>query len=277
MKRIGIAAMAAAAIGLAGLAASSVAAAAGSPEYLACGKAAKNKETKKYTGKYTNKACSEESLTSEGKYERVAETKFPIKTKAKFGETKIYLYNPPEHKIEAEVPCEKGAATGTINDSREETVTLSYSGCKVPPTGKFPGPCNSPGEKPGVVVSKPLTTKLVWLDEEETVPGIVVSPTEPGGVFEEVECLVGHVMVKQTGSILAKIGPVGEVVKTLTATFTASPTTGEPEFGAYYEGATKTEVKLFSEIHAPDGIEEEAVPTSETSAIPEKDGKVLIG
>ena len=52
----------------------------------------------------------------------MAETKFPIKTKAKFGETKIYLYNPPEHKVEAEVPCEKGAATGAINNSREETV-----------------------------------------------------------------------------------------------------------------------------------------------------------
>ena len=117
----------------------------------------------------------------------------------------------------------------------------------------------------------------MWLDEEETVPGMVVSPTEPGGVFEEVDCLVGHVTVKQTGAILAKLDPVGEVAKVLTATFTASPTTGEPEFGAYYEGATKTEVKLFSEIHAPDGIEEEAVPTSETSTIPEKDGKVLIG
>ena len=123
MKRIGIVAMVAAAIGLAALAASSVAAAAGSPEFLACGKAPKNKETKKYTGKYTNKACSEVSLTSEGKYERVAETKFPVKTKAKFGETKIYLYNPPEHKAEAEVPCEKGSATGTITNSRPKRLS----------------------------------------------------------------------------------------------------------------------------------------------------------
>ena len=129
MKRIGIVAMVAAAIGLAALAASSVAAAAGSPEFLACGKAPKNKETKKYTGKYANKACSEVSLTNEGKYERVAETKFPVKTKAKFGETKIYLYNPPEHKAEAEVPCEKGSATGAINNSTEENLVLTYTGC----------------------------------------------------------------------------------------------------------------------------------------------------
>lgn len=273
MKRIGIGGVLAAVIALAALSASSVAAAA-NPEYLGCGKAAK--VNKKYTGKYADKTCSEVSLTNEGKYERVA-AKFPIKTKSKFGETKIYLYNPVEHKIEAEVPCEKGAESGTINNSREQTLTLTYSGCKVPPSGKFPGPCNTPGQKPGVVVTKPLATKLVWLDELETEPGILVTPAEPGGVFEEVVCLVGKVQVKQTGALLARIAPDGELTKLLTATFTASPTTGEPELGGYWEGGLRTEVKLFSEIHAPGGIEEENVPTSETSTIPQKSGKVLIG
>jgi hypothetical protein len=275
MKRISICGVLATAIALAALSAPTVAAAAGGPEYLACGKA--KKVNKKYTGHYGNKTCTEVSLTNEGKYERTA-AKFPIKTKSKFGKTTIYLYNPMEHKAETEVPCEAGSESGTITASREQTLTMIYSGCTVPPSGKFPGPCNSPGEKSGVVVTKPLATKLVWLDEAETMPGILVSPAEPGGVFEEVLCLSGKVKVKQTGSLLAKLTPAGELTKLITATFTASPTTGEPEFGSYWEGGTATEVKLFSELKAEKfGIDYPAVPTSETSTIPQKSGKVLIG
>ncbi|HTY96988.1 MAG TPA: hypothetical protein VMB91_08105 [Solirubrobacteraceae bacterium] len=281
MKRIGIVAMVAAAIGLAALAASSVAAAAGSPEYLACGKAAKSKETKKYTGHYSNKECSEVSATNEGKYERVASTKFPVKTKAKFGETTIYLYNPLEHKTVSEVPCKTGAASGTINNATEGTVTLTYKGCNVPEKFKngekaqFAGACNSPGKKKEEVVTEQLTTKLVWLDEAETVPGVILEPTTPGGTFESVECLAGIVKVRQYGSILADLTPAGSLPKVLTATLNANTETGEPEFGSYWSSGTQTEVKLLSEIHAPN-IEEPGVPTSEVSAIPLKDGKVLV-
>jgi hypothetical protein len=275
MKRTRMGAALAAVIALAALAATSVAAAAGSPEYLACGKAAK--VNKKYTGKYTNSGCTETSATSEGKYERQAPKKFPIKTKSKFGETKIYLYNPLEHKKRSEVPCEKGSETGTINNSQEQTLTLTYTGCIVPKTGEFPGPCNSPGQKPGVVVTEPLVSKLVWLDEAETVPGIEISPATPGGVFEEVRCLVGNIEVKQTGSLLAKIAPIGEVTKLLTATLNADPTTGEPELAGYWEGGLETTAGLSSEIHGPNGLDYPAVPTSEVSTIPQKTGKVLIG
>lgn len=274
MKRIGIGGILAAAIVLAALSASSVAAAAGGPEYLACGKA--TKVNKKYTGHYANKVCSEVSVMNEGKYERVAIKKFPIKTSSKkFGETKIYLYNPPEHKAEAEVPCKEGSESGSIINSREQTVTLTYTGCVVPPSGKFPGPCSSPGKASAEVVTEPLVTKLVWLDEAEMVPGILVQPATMGGVFQDAECAGGVVKVKTTGSLLAKLTPVGEPTKLLTVTFNASPTTGEPEFGSYWEGAVKTEIKLFSEIKGP--IEKPAVPTSETSTIPQKTGKVLVG
>lgn len=276
MKRIGIAtALLAAAVALVALSGASVATAAGAPEYLACGKAKKNKVTKKYEGHYTDKNCSEANMANEGKYERVA-AKFPIKTAAKkFGETKIYLYNPPEHKNEAEVPCKEGSESGTINNSREQTITITYKECIVPVTGKFPGPCSSPGKSSGEVVTEPLVTKLVWLDEAETVPGIVVEPATMGGAYQYAECSGGNVKVKTTGSLLAKLTPAGELTKLLTATFNASPTTGEPEFGGYWEGAVKTEVKLFSEIKGI--VEKPAVPTSEVATIPQKSGKVLIG
>src|SRR5271169_3680404 len=129
MKRIGIGGVLAAAIMLAALSAASVASAAGGPEYLGCGKAAK--VGKKYTGHYSNKECSVVSETNEGKYERVA-PKFPIKTKSKFGVTTVYLYDPIEHTLKAEVPCETGSLTGQITNGREQTLTLSYSGCVIP-------------------------------------------------------------------------------------------------------------------------------------------------
>ncbi len=281
MKRIGIVAVTAAAIALVALSAASVAAAAGGPEYLVCAKAAK--VNKKPTGHYSNKECSEVNATNEGKYERVTATKFPVKTTAKFGETKIYLYNPMEHKYESEVPCKTGSASGSINNSTEGTIKLTYKGCNVPKEfadhepSQFPGACNSPGKKTEEVVSETLATRLVWLDEAKTVPGLLIAPEPPGTTFGVVECTKGLVKVKQYGSILAKLTPVGAVSKLLTATLNANTTTGEPEFGGYWEGATQTEVKLFSEIHAPDGIEKPAVPTSELSTIPLKNGKVLVG
>jgi hypothetical protein len=281
MKRIGIGtALLAAVISLAALSATSVAAAAGGPEYLACGKVKKNKTTKKYTGHYKNKLCSEVSVTNEGAYEHVA-AKFPIKTSVKkLGETSIYLYNPVEHKNEAEVPCTGGSESGSIINSGEETLTITYTGCVVPTTLKTgktaqdPGPCKSPGKASGEVVTEPLVTKLVWLDEAETVPGVLVEAAMPGGTFQEAECGGGLVKVKTTGALLAKITPANELTKLLTLTFNATLMTGEPEFGGYWEGAVKTEVKLFSEIKGP--VEKPAVPTSEVSTIPQKTGKVLV-
>jgi hypothetical protein len=169
MRRIGIFAVMAAAIALVALSATGVAAAAGGPEYLACGKV--KKVNKKYTGHYKNKTCSETSPTNEGAYEHAAIKKFPIKASAKkFGATTIYLYDPMTHEIESEVPCKGGSASGSIINSREGTLALSYTGCSVPETfkngkkSKFVGACNSPGQGSEVVVTKPLVTKLVWLN-----------------------------------------------------------------------------------------------------------------
>ena len=279
-RRISIVA-AVAAVALVALSMTGVAAAR-NPEYLGCGKVKKDKTTKKYTGHYTDKNCSEPNLMNEGKYERVPPKKFPIKTSAKkIGETSIYLYNPPEHKNEAELPCKEGSESGTINNSSEQTLSIVYKGCVVPTvlkTGKTaqdPGPCNSPGKASGEVVTEPLVTKLVWLDEAETIPGIRVEAATVGGVFQDAECSGGNVKIKTTGSILAKLTPAGVLTKLLTATFNATLTTGEPEFGSYWEGAVQTEVKLFSEITGL--VEKPAVPTSEVSTIPQKSGKVLVG
>ena len=92
MRRISIVGLLLAAVFALSALASSSALAAGGPEYLACGKAAKS--GKKYTGKYANKTCSEVSATSEGKYERVALKKFPVKFKGTIGVTNVYVVQP---------------------------------------------------------------------------------------------------------------------------------------------------------------------------------------
>jgi hypothetical protein len=280
MRRIGIGSVVTAAIVVAALSAASVAAASVNPEYLVCGKVAK--VNKKYTGHYTNKECSQVSATNEGKYERQAPIK-PVKTKAKFGLTTVYLYKPGEPAYESEVPCEKGSASGEITGGREQTLTITYSGCVIPKEfkdgakAKFFGPCESPGEseKKATIVTKPLATKLVWLNSEETEPGILVSAAEPGGLLEEAECFLKKIDIKQTGSMLARIAPENEFTELLTATFTASSVTGEPELTTYWEGGTPTEVKLFSAISGLATYP--AVPTAETSTVPQKSKAILIG
>jgi len=280
MRRIRIVGLLLAAVFALSALASSSALAAGGPEYLACGKAAKS--GKKYTGKYTNKTCSAVSATSEGKYERVALSKLPVKFKSKIGAAKVYVYNPKEPSESAEVICTKGKDAGDITSSTEGTVTLTNEGCEVPKEdanknkSRFPGPCNTPGQKAGVIVSKPLATKLVWLNEAQTEPGIEIQPAEAGGPFEEAACLDEKVQVKQSGSILATVAPVGEAVKLLTIAFSVNPVTFEQLPGGFYEGATFVATKLFSEIHAPGGIEEKAVPTSETMSVPQKSSAVLV-
>ena len=279
MRRTNIVGLLLAAILALGAVAASSALAAGGPEYLACGKA--KKEGKKYTGKYENKTCSEVSGTSEGKYERAA-AKFPVKFKSKIGATKVHVYDPKDSSEDAEVICTKGKDAGAITSSTAGTVTITEEGCNVPVEdengnkSKFPGACNTPGQKSGVIVSKPLATKLVWLDEAHTEPGIDIQPAEAGGVFEEADCLFEKVKVKETGSILAAVAPVGVATKLLTITFSVQPTTYEQIPGGYWEEETFTATKLVSEIHATGGIEEVGAPTSESSVVPQKDSGTLL-
>lgn len=279
MRRITIVGLLlASAVALGAIAASS-ALAAGGPEYLACAKA--KKDGKKYTGRYENKTCSELSGTGEGKYERVA-AKFPLKFKSKIGETKVHVYDPKDSAEDAEVICTKGKDAGAITSSTAGTVTITEEGCNVPVEdengnkSKFPGACNTPGQKSGVIVSKPLATKLVWLDEAHTEPGIEIQPAEAGGVFEEASCLFEKVKVKETGTILAAVSPVGVATKLLTITFSVTPMTYEQVPGGYWEGETFTATKLVSEIHATGGIEEVGAPTSEASVVPQKSGPILV-
>jgi hypothetical protein len=241
------------------------------PKYTACLKAAKIGKT--YTGAYSDKTCTTPAPGNTGKYELGALAKLPAKVKSKIGHVDIYLYNPLTKTIEGHFECSSGKAKGTITSVSEGTATISYAGCQA--TGQLAGPCNSPGQKTGRVETEPLATRLVWLDEAETVPGIQFKPASEGGDITKVVCVGGAETAELIGTMTARIEPTGAVSKEQTITFAADEATGAPEYaGSYEEGAFSSE-PLLSNLS---GIKTYSdVPTSQGSVFEQKGPDVLIG
>jgi len=242
-------------------------ASAASPEYVTCAKVKKSGKT--YTGKYGNKTCSEVNAKGEGKYERAPLVK-AAKFKGTIGHVTIYLYDPLTESIEGRFECTGGKDSGSVTNSHEGTLSIAYSGCEA--TGeKLKGPCNSPGAKAGVVTSSALTTKLVWLNEEESEPGIEFKAVSGG--IAAVEC--SHIETAElVGTMTAKIGPTKETSKSQTMTMVASATNGKPELSGQWEGAVFHEEALKSNLTG--FIAHEGVPTSQTSTFTQKGPDVLI-
>lgn len=268
MRRIGMVMLTLAAA-LAAVAIATAAAWAAPPRYMTCAKAAKSGKT--YTGGYANKTCSEASAGHEGKYELATPT-FPAKVKGTIGKVDIYLYNPLSKKLEGHFECTSGKESGELTGSSEGTLTVSYSLCRA--TGQLSGPCESPGQKAGVVLSEPLTSRLVWLNEAETEPGVRVTATS-GGEITKVDCAGGAETAELTGAMLASVTPTTEAAKAQTISFTADATTGEPEFVGQWEGGLFHEEPLRSNLK---GLKEyEGVPTAQNSVVTQKGPALLIG
>jgi hypothetical protein len=244
-------------------------ASAAQPEFQECGKAAKSGKT--YTGKYSNKTCTEVNAKSEGKYERKAPKK-AVKFKGTLGGTNFYVYDPAEKAIKGDFVCTGGKNSGATTGASEATLTVSWSGCEG--TGPLAGiGCYSPGAKVGTVVSNPLVVKLVWLNGADTEVGVDIQAATAGGPIAKVEC--GEVEKVETfGSIIGKISPTESVTKAETMTFNASETTGEPEYDGSYEGVTFKEEPLYSVLEG--ASKAPRAPTSQKSVYTEKSGSVII-
>lgn len=218
------------------------------PEYSTCGKV--KKVDKKYTGMYTSKLCSPSALsaTDEGKYERVAPTKLPAKLKSTSGITYIYLYSSETHTISETVECKKDKDAGEIVNKREADLTITYEECEAV-SGELTGAaCGSVGAKSDkTIVTGPLVSKLVWLNEGESEIGIDVGPAEAGKAIEKVDC-GGIESAELLGSMVGKISPVEEASETDTLTFTANNVTGEQEPLGLWEGMEFTKDSLYSEL-----------------------------
>jgi hypothetical protein len=239
------------------------------PEYVGCVKAAK--AGKAYTGKFTNKTCSEPNAESEGKYELGA-AKLPGKLKGSTGKMDIYLYAPLTEKIEGHFECASGKESGTLTSSTTGTMSISYSGCKA--TGGLAGPCNSPGQKSGTVATEALATKLAWLNEAETEPGLEIKPATPGGALTKVVCAGGGETAEMVGTMLASFTSTAGASKIETIDLTASATTGEPAFGGVWEEGGFVSEPLLSNLK---GLKEfEGVPTGQNDTITQKGPTILI-
>jgi hypothetical protein len=239
------------------------------PEYAGCVKAVKVGKT--YTGKFTDKACSEPNAKSEGKYELGA-AKLPGKLKGATGKMDIYLYAPLTEKIEGHFECAGGKESGTLTSSTAGTMSVKYSGCKA--TGGLAGPCNSPGQKSGTVMTEPLATKLAWLNEAETEPGLEITPATAGGAITKVVCAGGGETAEMVGTMIASFAPAAGVSKLQTIELTASPTTGEPAFGGVWQEGGFVSEPLLSNLK---GLKEfEGVPTGQDDTITQKGPAILI-
>jgi hypothetical protein len=239
------------------------------PEYVGCVKAAKS--GKVYTGKFTNKTCSEPNAESEGKYELGA-AKLPAKLKGTTGKMDIYLYAPLTEKIEGHFECASGKESGTLTSSTAGTMSVSYSGCKA--TGGLAGPCNSPGQKSGTVMTEALSTSLAWLNEAETEPGLEITPATPGGAITKVVCAGGGETAEMVGTMLASFVPTVGTSKIETINLTASAANGEPAFGGVWEEGGFVSEPLLSNLK---GIKEhEEVPTGQNDTLTQKGPTILI-
>jgi hypothetical protein len=249
-------------------------ASAAEPEYSSCGKTVKVE--KKYTGMYTSKLCSPAALsaTKEGEYERVAPTKLPAKLKSTSGLTDVYLSSRETDTVTETVECKKDKDEGHIINSREADLKITYEECEAASGVLTGATCGTVGaKKDNEIVTEPLVSKLVWLNEAETEIGIDIAP-EPGKPIEKVLC-GGIETAELLGSMVGKVSPLEEASKTETLTFTANPTTGVQEYVGYWEGATFQEDELYSELSGADNYTD--VRTGQTSVDAQKGGDYVIG
>jgi hypothetical protein len=202
------------------------------PEYRACVKIAKNPTTKKYEGKYSVKTCATEASGTEqsegkkNKYERKAfsagksaEPAFKGKNKGNPHNNLVDPtcptgeFNSTTHKCNTSTPatasepadiagvteCTKEAVVGKLTSATNSTWKTEYQKCKALET-----PCNTKGEKAGVIVTQQLEASLVALNPSGTEPGLKVKGLGTKGELAQYECLGGVLNVEVFGEALAK-------------------------------------------------------------------------
>jgi hypothetical protein len=208
------------------LAAVVVSSASASPAYFECKKGAKNLEGK-YTGLYTNKLCSEESGTHEGKYELQEGLAKGKSFKTKGGAGTLFVVIPPGASEKfpggatVEVKCTSAKGGGHPElPNKESTVVSVFKGCTA-----LTAPCQS-GTKKGVIETNKLAGELVDIEGGSGV-GVLLH-AETGLALATFTCtelattnVIGSLIAEQTGDI-------GTISKTFTDNFVVGEGLGEP-------------------------------------------------
>ena len=237
-------------------------ASASGPVWAYCGKT-----VPKNTGAYTEKSCSIESPSHEGKYELIdgiGKGK-PFKGKAE-GEIRLYgVVAEGEFNME----CGRGGkiAGRFVAPNKVAGVVISMSKCAT----NISEESNSCG-----LVTAPLTGELGWIDQAKGEAGLKLTSEaapEAGLIGEAAGCVPGA-KSRWRGSAIASWGPLGQISKESTLAFNAHAFFEEanPRFDEHsnppaFEGEEGIHI-LRSEINSPEtGFEWEPTPGGNAAAL----------
>jgi len=213
MKRIRIVGLCLVAVfALSALVASSASAAL--PEYMVCVKA--SKVGKLYTGHYTDKLCSkhatpaEEAAGKTNKYERAEwkkAKKFKFTGKNVNGTPRNNIVDPfgvnmvkgEKAQVKGTTTCTSEKVTGEVTGAKTEKWSTEYKGCEGLGT-----PCNTAGDKSGVIKTEELEGTLVYIKKSTNTPGLRVKGLGKEGLLAQYECANKELQVLVHGEIIAK-------------------------------------------------------------------------
>jgi hypothetical protein len=214
-------------LALAGIAASGASAA---PEWKGCAKT-----EPKNTGKYTDKLCTVESPTDEGKYELVPSVGKGRGFKGKGGATTLHTKMPPGIEegegfpgpTDVELKCTGVKYEGKLalpNLIRETVMT--FKGCKL-----LGASCQSGGQK-GVIVTNSLAGETIDIEGGSGVGSLLEAEAGPTTPLATFACRYGYEEEFETtnliGSVIAeRTGDVGVISREAQEHFVIGPALGE--------------------------------------------------
>jgi hypothetical protein len=187
-------------------------ASASGPVWAYCGKT-----VPKNTGAYTDKACSIESPSHEGKWELIDGIG---KGKGFKGTGESVEFRQVNEKYTFEIFCEKDKVSGRVlAPDNVAGVVISMSHCRTSPFD---------AEKGCAVSTVPLSGHLGWIDQAKGEAGLeLTNEAEPEtGIFANIQgCFFPHGDLRISGAVIAKWGPTGVVTKetTLSTFFGSTP------------------------------------------------------
>ena len=237
-------------------------ASASGPVWAYCGKT-----VPKNTGAYTDKSCSIESPSHEGKYELIdgiGKGK-PFKGKSEGG---IRLYGVVAQG-EFNMDCERGGkiSGSFVAPNKVSGVVISMSRCRTNVSGDA---------KACGLVTVPLAGELGWIDQAKGEAGLkLTSEAEPeAGLIGEAAGCVPEVKSRWRGSAIASWGPVGQISKESMLAFhaqaffeEANPRFDEKSNPPAFEGEEGIHI-LRSEINGPGtGFEWVITPRGNAAAL----------
>lgn len=119
------------------------------------------------------------------------------------------------------VSCVNGTGSGQLTSSTTAEGSVSFGGCQLAGLG---AKCTTDGQPTGTIKLEPLTVHLVYLDEDHTKPGALLTPPASGR-FTQFKCFGINVEVTGNG-VLAQVTSPG-------CGATASSTTAQAQATAH--------------------------------------------